>query len=65
MFGISVKFLKINGQTLIHENLQTKQKIDFKLNKTCPPWAATNPDWIPDCRENNFLINLSISQNLI
>ena len=36
------------------ENLQLSNKIKEAIDKVCPPWAQTNPLWIPDSANNEF-----------
>ena len=58
-FGINVKFFKTNGlksnRRILRNNLQQKNDVQVALNKICPPWCETNPDWIPKCKSNSFL----------
>lgn len=55
----TLKILKNKWAKVTHslttENHQTSAKIDIALDKISPSWCATNPDWIPDCVENDFL----------
>ena len=37
------------------ENHQPTNKIQIVLDKISPAWCATNPDWLPKCKENKFL----------
>ena len=36
------------------ENLQTQNKNETALDKLSPPWAQTDPDWLPRCEDNTF-----------
>lgn len=36
------------------DNLQTEIKKENALNKISPPWAYTDPNWIPPCNKNEF-----------
>lgn len=36
------------------ENLQDRSKTDSSLTKLCPPWAQTNPSWLPPSSPNDF-----------
>ena len=37
------------------ENHQNQEKIYTALNKICPPWCPTDPEWLPSCQNNEFL----------
>lgn len=47
------KWVKIEKSSY-SENLQLDEKIKSEIQKTCPPWACTDPEWIPNCPENQF-----------
>ena len=47
------KWVKINSSH-VTENLQTENQL-VALNKICPPWVPTNPEWIPECKDEVFL----------
>ena len=56
-----IKILK-NSWTKIKnnvtENLQLENKISDALDKICPPWVATDPNWLPPCQTNEFFDGL-------
>ena len=33
-------------------------KIEHSLHKICPPWAQTDPNWIPNSKANSFFDEL-------
>ena len=35
-------------------NLQNNEKIKIALDKIAPPWAVTDPAYLPDCNANEF-----------
>lgn len=47
------KWIQINPKHS-PENLQSHEKIKTALNKICPPWANTDPIWVPKCQTNEF-----------
>ena len=51
-FGINVKNVQPSN---IKNNLQQKNDVQVALNKICPPWCETNPNWFPKCKSNSFL----------
>lgn len=38
----------------VKTNLQFDEKNKTALDKICPPWACTNPQWIPNSQRNEF-----------
>ena len=37
------------------ENHQHEKLVNLAVEKISPPWAGSNPDWLPPCRQNHFL----------
>lgn len=49
------KYVKVKSPSTIDDT--NKDKVEIALNKISPSWAATDPDWIPNCKANDFLSN--------
>lgn len=43
------------GDKITTENLQWMNKTEAAMDKLSPPFAATNPEWLPPCPNNVFL----------
>lgn len=65
-FNVSKKYVWNTTKILKHkwakiipphssDNHQGQDKINEALDKISPPWCCTNPEWLPNCNENEFL----------
>ena len=40
--------------TNVKSNLQNSECINSTLNRICPSWCETDPEYLPDCNDNQF-----------
>ena len=60
MCGKKSRYLKISGWILYTSNINVRNQTDTEkkevaLNKVCPYFCSTDPDWFPKCETNVFL----------
>lgn len=48
------KWVKIQNHST-NENMQLASKVKDEINRISPPYVSSNPEWIPECPDNDFL----------